>query len=148
MSAGAAHGVAPHVGIVVASHSAKLAEGVAEMALQMARQHDPGIRIVPAGGDVDGELGEDATKIAAAIQSADSGAGVVVVVDLNGAVTAARFARENLLAPELAGRTRISRGPVAEAGVFAAVQASIGNGLEDVLAEADAAVAYDKHVDD
>jgi len=148
MSPGTADDGVPHVGVVVASHSAKLAEGVAEMALQMARQHDPAIRVVPAGGDADGELGEDPTKIAAAIEAADSGAGVVVVVDLNGAVTAARFARESLLAPGLAGRTRISRGPVAEAGVFAAVQASIGNGLDEVLAEADAAVSYDKHVDD
>ncbi|MER6878352.1 PTS sugar transporter subunit IIA, partial [Amycolatopsis sp. NPDC000673] len=34
------------VGIVLVSHSAKLAEGLAELAAQMA----PDVRIVPAGG--------------------------------------------------------------------------------------------------
>lgn len=139
---------APRVGIVVASHSARVADGIVEMALQMAREQAADIRVIAAGGTADGSLGEDPTRIASAIEEADAGGGVVVVVDLNGAVHAARFALDALLQPELAARTRISRGPIVEAAVFAAVQASVGDDLERVLATADAAVGYDKHVDD
>ncbi|MER3418979.1 MAG: hypothetical protein C4343_07850, partial [Chloroflexota bacterium] len=53
----------PLVGLVVASHSSAVAEGTVELARQMA---GPDVRIEPAGGAVDGSLGTDATKIAAA----------------------------------------------------------------------------------
>jgi PTS hybrid protein len=138
----------PLVGVVVASHSARVAEGIVEMALQMAREQAPDVRVVAAGGAADGSLGEDPTRIAAAIEEADAGAGVVVVVDFNGAVHAARFALESLLDAVLASRVRISGGPLVEGAVFAAIQASVGDSLEAVLATAEAAASYDKHVAD
>ena len=46
----------PRVGLVVVSHSAKLAEGVAELAGQMA----PDVVVLPAGGDGDGGLAHGA----------------------------------------------------------------------------------------
>jgi PTS hybrid protein len=138
----------PLVGVVVASHSARVAEGIVEMALQMAREQAPDVRVVAAGGAADGSLGEDPTRIAAAIEEADAGAGVVVVVDFNGAVHAARFALESLLDAALASRVRISGGPLVEGAVFAAIQASVGDSLEAVLATAEAAASYDKHVAD
>jgi len=49
------------VGLVVVSHSAKVAEGVVEMAAQMAA----GVRIEAAGGTDEGGIGTDATLIAA-----------------------------------------------------------------------------------
>ncbi len=136
------------VGVVVASHSAQVADGLVEMALQMAREQAPEIRVIAAGGAIDGSLGEDPARIAEAIGDADAGAGVVVVVDFNGAVHASRFAIENLLEPALAERVRISGGPLVEGAVFAAVQASVGDNLEAVLATAEAASSYDKHVAD
>ncbi len=147
-SGGASAERRPLVGVVVASHSARVAEGIVEMALQMAREQAPDVRVVAAGGAADGSLGEDPTRIAAAIEEADSGAGVVVVVDFNGAVHAARFALQSLLDPALAARVRISGGPLVEGAVFAAVQASVGDSLEAVLATAEAAASYDKHVAD
>jgi dihydroxyacetone kinase DhaKLM complex PTS-EIIA-like component DhaM len=141
-------GTAPLVGIVVASHSAGVADGVVDLALQMARQQASDVRVIGAGGAADGSLGEDPARIAAAIEAADAGAGVVVMVDFNGAVHAARFALENLLDPALAPRVRISGGPLVEGAVFAAVQASVGDDLDAVLATAEAAATYDKHVAD
>ncbi len=138
----------PLVGVVVASHSRTVAEGLVEMALQMAREQAPDVRVIAAGGASDGSLGEDPERIAEAIAQADAGAGVLVVVDFNGAVHAARFAVENLLGPDLAARVRISGGPLVEAAVFAAVQASVGDDLDGVLATADASSSYDKHVAD
>ncbi len=131
---------APLVGIVLASHSSAVAEGAVELARQMA---GPDVRIEPAGGAVDGSLGTDATKIAAAIEAADAGAGVVVLADLGSAVLATRTALE-LLGPERAARVRLSRGPLVEGAVIAAVQASIGDPLDAVVAAADAAAGLDK----
>lgn len=130
----------PLVGLVLASHSRAIAEGAVELARQMA---GPDVRIEPAGGAVDGSLGTDATKIAAAIEAADAGAGVVVLADLGSAVLATRTALE-LLGPDRAERVRLSRGPLVEGAVIAAVQASIGDPLEAVVAAADAAAGLDK----
>ena len=66
------------VGLVVVSHSAKVAEGVVEMAAQMA----PGVRLHAAGGTDEGGIGTDATLIADAIAAADDGGGVLVLADL------------------------------------------------------------------
>lgn len=130
----------PRVGLVLVSHSAAVAEGTAELARQMAGE---AVRIVPAGGVADGALGTDATKIAAAIEAADAGAGVVVLGDLGSAILATRTAIE-LIDPERAARVRLSRGPFVEGAVVAAVQASIGDPLEAVLAAADGAAGLDK----
>src|SRR4029450_1176119 len=78
------------VGLVVVSHSAKIAEGVVELAGQMAET----VRIQAAGGADDGGIGTDATLIAEAIAAADDGQGVLVLVDLGSAVLSAPPAME------------------------------------------------------
>lgn len=130
----------PRVGIVVASHSARIAEGTVELARQMA---GPEVAILPAGGTADGELGTDATRIAAAIEGADAGLGVVVLADLGSAVLATRTAL-GLLDEAVAGRVRLSGGPLVEGAVVAAVQASIGDDLEGVRTAAEGAARLDK----
>ena len=99
---------APCVGLVVVSHSSRIAEGTAELAGQMA---GPDVRIVPAGGMEDGAIGTDAARIAVAIGEADAGSGVVVLADLGSAVLATRTALELLGNPE---NVRLSRGPIVE----------------------------------
>lgn len=126
------------VGLVVVSHSSRIAEGTAELAGQMA---GPDVRIVPAGGLEDGSIGTDAAAIAAAIGEADAGAGVVVLADLGSAVLATRTALELLGSP---GNVRLSRGPIVEGAVIAAVQASTGSDLDGVLEAAEAAATLPK----
>jgi PTS hybrid protein len=128
------------VGLVVVSHSARIAEGTVELAAQMA---GPAVRIRAAGGASDGSLGTDATMIAAAIQEADAGSGVLVVADLGSAVLATRTAMQ-LLDGELSARVQLSGGPLVEGAVVAAIQASIGDTLEGVRAAAEAAASLDK----
>jgi PTS hybrid protein len=130
----------PRVGIVVVSHSREIALGTVELARQMA---GPDVRIVAAGGAADGSLGTDATRIAEAIREADSGAGVLVVADLGSAILATRTAL-TLMGAEGSPRIRLSRGPLVEGTVMAAVQASIGDPLEAVTAAADGAATLDK----
>src|SRR5829696_3799027 len=66
-SVGSGGGGPVSVGLVVVSHSAKVAEGVVELAGQMAGD----VRIKAAGGTDDGGIGTDATLIAEAIGAAD-----------------------------------------------------------------------------
>jgi PTS hybrid protein len=132
----------PLVGIVVASHSAKIAEGVVELAGQMA---GPEVRLIAAGGAIDGSLGTDATRIAEAIAQADSGAGVVVLADLGSAVLSAKMALD-MVPSGTAARTKLSGGPLVEGAVVAAVQASIGDSLSAVLEAAEDAARMPKDV--
>lgn len=129
---------APCVGLVVVSHSRQIAEGTAELAGQMA---GPDVRIVPAGGMEDGAIGTDAARIAVAIGEADAGSGVVVLADLGSAVLATRTALELLGNPE---NVRLSRGPIVEGAVIAAVQASTGSSLDEVLEAAEGAAFLPK----
>lgn len=137
---GAGDGAEALVGLVIVSHSAKIAEGTLELAAQMAGDE---VRIVAAGGLEDGAIGTDATRIAAAIREADAGAGVVVMTDLGSAVLSASTALELLDAAQ-AARVQLSRGPVVEGSIVAAIQASIGDDLDTVRATADAMLTHDK----
>ena len=119
------------VGLVVVSHSAKIAEGVVELAGQMGEMGEK-VRILPAGGAADGGIGTDATLIAQAIAAADEGQGVLVLVDLGSAVLSAQLAIDELVDEDTRGRVRIAEAPVVEGAVVAAIQASTGAGLDEV----------------
>ena len=111
------------VGLVVVSHSAKIAEGVVELASPMAE----GVRILAAGGADDGGIGTDATMIAEAITAADEGDG-----DLGSAVLSAQLAIDEFVGEETRGRVRIAEAPVVEGAVIGAIQANTGSDLDQV----------------
>jgi phosphoenolpyruvate---glycerone phosphotransferase subunit DhaM len=126
------------VGLVLVSHSARLAEGVCELAEQVAQGNVP---VVAVGGTEDGSLGTDALAIAKAIESLslkEGVDGVLVLMDLGSAVLSAETALEQL-DEVLRDRVRIADAPFVEGSVAAAVEASLGSGLEAVLATAEAA---------
>jgi len=116
------------VGLVIVSHSARLAEGVVELAGQMAQGR---VRLVPAGGTADGALGTSPDRVAAAIAHADSGDGVLVLVDLGSALMATELALE-ALPPAQRARVRLSGAPLVEGAVVAAVEAAVGGTLDAV----------------
>ena len=117
------------VGLVLVSHSATLARGVAELAGQMA----PEVTLEPAGGMADGSLGTDFDTVTAAVERADQGAGVVLLYDLGSAKMIAEMAVESLPAPEQA---RVVDAPLVEGAVAAAVAAQGGAELAEVAAAA------------
>ena len=124
------------VGLVVVSHSAKAAEGICEVAAQMATDAS----IEPAGGEGDGGLGTSVDRISAAIDAADDGDGVVLLVDLGSAVMNAELAVEMSDAD-----VRIADAPVLEAAVNAAVEATSKKAtLDSVIAAAEEARDYRK----
>ena len=70
------------VGIVVVSHSQKLAEGVVELAKLMAGDAN----IVAAGGLDDGQAGTSFEKIMSAVEEVHEEDGVAVLMDMGSAV--------------------------------------------------------------
>ena len=126
------------VGIVIVSHSRLAAEGIRELAAQMA---GPDTAIIACGGMEDGSIGTDAMRIQDAIVRADSGDGVCVMVDLGSGIMSAETAIEFLeFDDEHAGiRVQIADAPVLEGAVSAAVSASAGDSLEEVIAAAEEA---------
>ncbi len=121
------------VGLVIVSHSRALADA----AVVLARGMLPGreITVEVAAGDVDGGLGTDATAIAAAMTAADSGDGVVVLMDLGSAVLSAEMALE-LIDDDVRERVVLSPAPLVEGLVGAVVTAASGATRTQVAAEA------------
>jgi multiphosphoryl transfer protein len=122
------------VGIVIVSHSAQLADGVVELAREMA---GPDVAMVAAGGlDLpDRPLGTDAALIAQAIDQAWSDDGVLVLMDLGSAVLSAEMAAE-MVPDERRSRLLLCEAPLVEGAVAAAVAARLGDPLDQVAAEA------------
>jgi dihydroxyacetone kinase phosphotransfer subunit len=123
------------VGIVIVSHSGKVAQGAKEIAMQMA---DEKLKMVAAGGLGDGSIGTDAAAVYNAVMEADSGEGVLVTADLGSAVLSAETAL-SMLGEKLKSRVAIADAPVVEGTIAAAVTASAGAPLTDVKAAAEEA---------
>ena len=117
-----------NVGIVIVSHSAKVAEGAADMVRQMVGDQVP---LAFAGGNADGGLGTDVGAIMAAIEAAWSEAGVAILVDLGGAETNSEMAVE-LLDEDRRSRVVVCNAPIVEGAVIAAAEASGGSPLDIV----------------
>lgn len=119
------------IGLLMVSHSAKIADGTLELAEQMTRGEVP---IAAAGGIEDGSLGTSADLIRAAAERlvARGAEGVPVLVDLGSAVMSATIALEDFPRPY-----RLSNGPLVEGALMAAVEAAIGAKLEHVAAVAE-----------
>jgi PTS hybrid protein len=128
------------VSIVIISHSPQVAEGVKELAGEMAQGK---VKILAAGGLDDKTLGTNAERIYEALLEASNPDGTLVLVDIGGSVLSAQEAIERLPEDEQQ-RIILSNAPLVEGAIVAGVQASIGNDLEAVNAEAEAASAMDK----
>jgi len=124
------------VGIVVVSHSRALGAAAAELAREMVPGEE--VRIEVAAGLDEHTLGTDATAIAEALTRADSGAGVVVLMDLGSAVLSAEMALEFLDDPS---GVLLCSAPLVEGLVAAAVAAAGGADRAGVAAEAAAGTA-------
>jgi|tagenome__1003787_1003787.scaffolds.fasta_scaffold20830269_3 PTS hybrid protein len=121
------------VGIVLISHSRALAEGAADVAGQVS---GGAARLVGIGGTEDGRLGTSADALVAAVEKVDTGAGVVILPDLGSSVLTARA---YLGEPDRRPDVVIADAPFVEGAVAAAVMASGGASLAEVVAAAEGA---------
>ena len=126
------------VGMVIVSHSSKIAEGVCELALQMASDYE---KMIPAGGLEDGSLGTDPMRILDAVRSANDGDGVAIFVDLGSGIMSAETAID-LLDGEFPAR--IADAPLVEGAVVAVIEAATGASLEEVIQAAENARREEK----
>ncbi|WP_405006483.1 dihydroxyacetone kinase phosphoryl donor subunit DhaM [Kitasatospora purpeofusca] len=126
-----------HVGIVLVSHSAALAGGLRELLGELASAE---VRVVVAAGTEDGGLGSSYELIARAVLAADSGAGAVVLPDLGSSVLTALTVLEDEPRPGVV----LVDAPFVEGAVAAAVTASTGAALAEVVAAAEEARGFRK----
>ena len=106
----------PKVGLVLVSHSAKLAEGLAELAGQMAAD----VRIAAAGG----------------LESGEIGTAVVVLTDLGSATMTVESVLEFLDDEPV----KFVDAPLVEAAIAAATAAQQGDDLDEVAVAAERAI--------
>lgn len=118
----------PKVGVVIVSHSVKVAEGTADMVRQMVGDAVP---LAAVGGNPEGGLGTNVELIHSALQRAWSEAGVAVLVDLGGAETNSEMAIERM-PPAQRDRIVICNAPLVEGAIMAATESSGGSPLEMV----------------
>jgi PTS hybrid protein len=121
-----------YVGLVLVSHSAAIADGLAELVAQVA---GPSVPIVAAGGGPEGTLGTDGGRVLAALREAAEPAGAVVLMDLGSSVLSVRAALSEL-PDETIACLRIADAPLVEGAIAAGVTASTGGSVDEVLAAA------------
>lgn len=85
------------VGVVLVSHSKALAETMVDYAHMMA----PDAKVVAAGGLEDGSFGTSYEKIDDAIDEANDGDGVLVIMDMGSAVMTVKMVLEDLDADDV-----------------------------------------------
>ncbi|HAT1133220.1 dihydroxyacetone kinase phosphoryl donor subunit DhaM [Corynebacterium striatum] len=123
----------PKVGLVLVSHSAKLAEGLAELAGQMAAD----VRIAAAGGLESGEIGTSYDLIESAINDLlGEGLAVVVLTDLGSATMTVESVLEFLDDEPV----KFVDAPLVEAAIAAATAAQQGDDLDAVAVAAERAI--------
>jgi dihydroxyacetone kinase phosphotransfer subunit len=121
--------------LVLVSHSAAIAEGLAELVGQVA---GPEVGIVAAGGGPDGSLGTDGGKVLEALRAAAAEGGAVVLVDIGSSVLAVRSALEEL-SPAERERIFVADAPLVEGAIAAGAAASTGCSSSEVVQAAEEA---------
>ncbi|MFL0250035.1 dihydroxyacetone kinase phosphoryl donor subunit DhaM [Clostridium neuense] len=115
------------VGIVLVSHSNKIAEGIKEVSLQMASQ----AKIAAAGGTRDERIGTDVNKILEAIQSVYSEDGVIILFDLGSSCMNAEMAIE-FLDPDKQNKVEIVDAALVEGAIVAAVESTLNKNITEI----------------
>ena len=120
------------VALVIVSHSVKLAEGVVELASQMAKD----VPIRAAGGTDDGRIGTSFDRVNDAVtEFRGAGHDVAILTDLGSATMTVESVLD-LLDDAEAAHVRFADGPLVEGAVAAAVTAQVGGDLDAVVAAA------------
>ena len=115
------------VGIVIVSHSEKLAESIVDLTKMMA----DGASIAAAGGLEDGTFGTSYDRIKTAIDSVYSEDGVIILMDMGSAV----MTTEMVLEEYDSEKVRMVDAPIVESAVAASVSAMCGSDLATILEE-------------
>ncbi len=108
------------VGLVLVSHSPRIADGTAELVSHMADE----VQVAAVGGDSDGGLGTDPEGIQAAIEGLQAEE-ILIFMDIGSAVLSAETVLE-MLSSEVREKVRLVDAPFVEGAFAAGVMASTG----------------------
>ncbi|EIW9477739.1 MULTISPECIES: dihydroxyacetone kinase phosphoryl donor subunit DhaM [Klebsiella] len=123
------------VNLVIVSHSARLGEGVGELARQMLMNDGCKLAIAAGIDDPDSPIGTDPIKVMEAIESVADTDHVLVMMDIGSALLSAETALD-LLDPAIATKVRLCAAPLVEGTLAATVSAASGAGIDKVIADA------------
>lgn len=123
------------VNLVIVSHSARLGEGVGELARQMLMNDGCKLAIAAGIDDPDSPIGTDPIKVMEAIESVADTDHVLVMMDIGSALLSAETALD-LLDPAIAAKVRLCAAPLVEGTLAATVSAASGAGIDKVIADA------------
>lgn len=116
------------ISLLIVSHSEKIAQGVKELALEMA----PDINIGAVGGTPEGTLGSDYYRIYNTLSEIYTPEGVLVLFDLGSSYMTAQLVKETLEF-ENKNNIQIVDAALVEGAITASVQISIGSSLEEII---------------
>lgn len=119
-------------GVIIVSHSEKLAEGLRDIVMEM---NDGSVEIIAAGGADGGRIGTNTLRIKAAVESLADRDHILIFVDLGSAVLCSETAIE-MLDEEIQTKVHIVDAPLVEGVVGGVIQATICNDLEQIIATA------------
>lgn len=126
------------VGVIIVSHSEKVAQGAKELAEQMA----PQAPIAAAGGLPGGGIGTDYQRIHDAVEAVAQEDGAVVLIDMGSAIMTTEMVLE-----EFAGKNvRMIDGPIVEGAIVAALGSQMGLSVEDIAEQVASAKMENKLV--
>ncbi len=116
------------VNLVIVSHSARLGEGVGELARQMLIFDGCKQGMAAWIDDPVSPLGTDPIKVMEAIESVADTDHVLVMMDIGSALLSAETALD-LLDPAIAAKVRLCAAPLVEGTLAATVSAASGAGI-------------------
>ncbi len=116
-------------GIIIVSHSEKLAEGLRDIVMEM---NDGSVDIIAAGGADGGRIGTNTLKIKKAIEDLADKDQILIFVDLGSAVLCSETAIE-MVDEDLQEKVHIVDAPLVEGVIGGVVQATICDDLNEIV---------------
>ena len=123
------------VGVIIVSHSEKVAAGAAELALQMA----PDAPVAAAGGLPEGGIGTSYDRIMDAVEKVTGDDGAVILFDMGSAIMTTREVLD-----DFDGNVRMLDGPVVEGAIIAAIGSQMGLSIDEIAEQVLAAKSENK----
>ena len=117
------------IGIVIVSHSAKLAEGLVDIVEEM---NDGSVTIKAAGGADGGRIGTSAITIQNVIESMEDCEHILIYADLGSSIISSETAID-MLDDDLQEKVQIVDCPVVEGAFAGVVQATVTTDVDKII---------------
>jgi len=129
------------VNIILVSHVKEIAEGVKKLAEQMKQGE---VEIIAVGGTADGDIGTDPDAIELAVKEVNKEDGIIILADLGSAIMSVNMVLD-WLDDEVREKIVLADAPFVEGAVVAAVEAGMGNPIEEILESIESAEMIKKN---